>query len=97
MGGQVYDRESIEKMYGKGGENFPGETALVGSPQSFYGKSMNAGYTCMLQSQSLCIDMCLLECILGSHASFHSHAGGGFWGLCNHTVGLCLLGAALHA
>ncbi len=28
MGGQVYDRESIEKMYGKGGENFPGRASL---------------------------------------------------------------------
>ena len=28
MGGQVYDRESIEKMYGKGGENFPGRPSF---------------------------------------------------------------------
>lgn len=28
MGGQVYDRESIQKMYGEGGENFPGEMFL---------------------------------------------------------------------
>ena len=27
MGGQVYDRESIEKMYGKGGENYPGRSS----------------------------------------------------------------------
>lgn len=26
MGGQVYDRDSIEKMYGKDGQNFPGKT-----------------------------------------------------------------------
>ena len=25
MGGQVYDRQQIEQMYGKGGENFPGQ------------------------------------------------------------------------
>ena len=27
MGGQVYDRDQIENMYGKGGENFPGDLA----------------------------------------------------------------------
>lgn len=25
MGGQVYDRQQIEQMYGKGGESFPGK------------------------------------------------------------------------
>ena len=25
MGGQVYDRQQIEQMYGKGGENYPGQ------------------------------------------------------------------------
>jgi len=28
MGGQVYDRDQIENMYGKGGENFPGDLQL---------------------------------------------------------------------
>lgn len=29
MGGQVYDRQQIEQMYGKGGENFPGQLPAV--------------------------------------------------------------------
>ena len=40
MGGQVYDRESIEKMYGKGGEDFPGETIALGSPHDAYEQAL---------------------------------------------------------
>jgi hypothetical protein len=29
MGGQVYDRNQIEQMYGKGGEDFPGQQMFV--------------------------------------------------------------------